>query len=380
MENLQSLIEQIRMDISNGKSEEEIFQWILPILKREPEYSERLIELMATIPDRMVATLLKRMFEETSEKRVRKMIKRSLYRLRIKGVVTEEFLFEKERSILRPLQPGVKEGFASGIDSLGHRLLILAIPYPGRGLTVMDGVIGDRDGVIDFTRGEMPRKEFKGFLEASGKKISYPMVEMEPSYVSFLFSKAYQLSIEKKKDLPQDYLLSKGEIETLKREYPKPLIYSYLRTDQIEEEDGWRKRGGELLQSEMINTWEIDEEEIRSYAEELWEAKRSRIVLNPTQKELRFQSIYQKALREIFSEEKKFLYQRRLEEMAYVFLKWGKEEEATISLAIAMDLEKPLNLLQPNPFLFQLVIKSILRILRDSYEKKKEEVSLIIKP
>ncbi len=380
MENLHSLIEQIKMDISNGKSDEEIIQWILPILKGEPEYSEKLIELIATIPNRVVANLLKRMFEGASEKRIRKMIKRSLYRLRAKGIITEEFLLERERPILRPLPTGVKEGFASGIDSLGHRLLILAIPNPGRGLTVMDGIIGDRDGVIDFMRGEMSRKELKGFVEASSEKISYRMVEMEPSYVSFLFSKAYQLSIERKKDPPQDYLLSKSEIENLKKEYPEPLIYSYLPPDQVIEEDGWLKRGGELLQSDMINSWVIDGEEVRPYAEEVWEAEKSRIVLNPTQKELRFQSIYQKALREIFSEEKRFLYQRRLEEMAYVFFKWGKEEEARISLAIAMDLKKPLNLLQPNPFLLQLVMKSILRILRDSYEKEKEEISLIVKP
>jgi hypothetical protein len=58
----------------------------------------------------------------------------------------------------------------------------------------------------------------------------------------------------------------------------------------------------------------------------------------------------------------------------------GKEEEAKISLSVALDLEKPLNLFQPNPFLLQLVIQSIFRLLTDAYEKKKEEVSLIVKP
>ena len=66
--------------------------------------------------------------------------------------------------------------------------------------------------------------------------------------------------------------------------------------------------------------------------------------------------------------------------MAYVLLKLGREEEAKISLSVALDLEKPLNLIQLNPFLSQLVIKSIFNLLTDAYEKKKKEVSLIVKP
>ena len=66
--------------------------------------------------------------------------------------------------------------------------------------------------------------------------------------------------------------------------------------------------------------------------------------------------------------------------MAYLLFKLGKEEEARVSLAAALDLEKPLNLIQPNPFLYQLVIKSIFTLLAEAYEKKAKEPSLIVKP
>jgi hypothetical protein len=66
--------------------------------------------------------------------------------------------------------------------------------------------------------------------------------------------------------------------------------------------------------------------------------------------------------------------------MAYVFFKLGKEEEAKISLSVAMDLAKPLNPIQPSPFLFQLVMKSIFGLLTEANEKKSKEVSLIVKP
>ena len=73
-----------------------------------------------------------------------------------------------------------------------------------------------------------------------------------------------------------------------------------------------------------FHSWRIEEDQIRPYADEVWEAEESKIVLNPAQKEVRFQGIYQKALTELFSGERKFLYQRRLEEMAYVLLQIGK--------------------------------------------------------
>jgi len=380
MENIHPLLEQIKADISNGKSVEEVFQSLLPLLEKDPQTSGKLAELLVTIPDKMIGKLLHRMFEVTQDKKVRKIIKRSLYRLKSKGIVVEEVLSDKESPILRPLQADPKEGFVSGIDSLGHRLLWLVIPHSGRGLTVMHGIVSDMEGIVDFSQDEMTRKGFRSFFEEVQEKNPFPFVEMEPSYIAFLFTQAYQLNLDKKGSSPQDYLRAKSEIESIKKVYAKPLIYSTLQADEIAGDDRMLKKGGDLLKTDAFYSWRIEEDQIRLYTDEVWEAEQSKIVLNQVQKEVRFQGIYQRALTELFSGERKFLYQRRLEEMAYVLLKSGREEEAKISLCVAMDLEKPLNPIQPNPFLFQLVVKSIFSLLAEAYEKKSKEVSLIVKP
>jgi hypothetical protein len=381
MEDIQILIEQIKTDISNGKSEEEIFQSLLPMLGKNPQTGGRLADLMVTIPDRMIGRLLHRMLEVSRDKKVRRMIKRSLYRLRSKGIPVEEISSDKERPVLRPLQAEPREGFASGIDFLGYRFLWLVIPHPGRGLTVMHGIISDREGIVDFSQGEMTRKAFRSFFEEVQAENPFPFVEMDPSYVAFLLTQAYQLiNLENKKNPSQDYLRGKGEIESIKKDHGRPLIYSILEADEIAGDDRLLGKGGDLLKADLFSSWRIEEEQIRPYADEVWEAEASKIVLNPSQKEVRFQGIYQKALTELFSGERKILYQRRLEEMAYVLFKLGREEEAKISLSVAMDLKKPLNPIQPNPFLFQLVIKSIFSLLAEAYEKKSKEVSLIVKP
>ncbi len=380
MGNIEPLLERVKTDIANGKTDEEIFGSLLPLLEKDPQTAAKLVESMVAIPDRLTGDLLRRMFDATQDKKVRKIIKRTLYRLRSKGIAIHETVFSQERSILRPLQADRREGLASGIDSLGYRLLWLVVPRRGGGLTVMRGVVSDTEGIVDFSQDEMTRRGFRNFLGEVQEKNQIPTVEMEASYVAFLFAQAYRLSLNKKGTPPQDYLRAKSEIESIKRDYPKPLIYSFLRSDDIAGDDRLSKRGGELLKADFFSSWRIEEEQVRPYADEVWEAEESKIVLHPGQKEARFQGIYQKALTELFSGERKFLYQRRLEEMAYVLLKLGREEEAKISLSVAMDLEKPLHPIQPNPFLFQLVVQSIFSLLKESYEKKSKDVSLIAKP
>jgi hypothetical protein len=380
MEDIQTLIEKVKADLQDEKSDEEIFQTILRLLGRDPEIDRQVVESLATIPQVKIAHILQRMLRVSEEKKIRKTIKRSLYRLKSRGIAVEEVLPEKKGSILRPLQTESVKGFGGGFDFLGQRFLLLVIPHTGRGWTVMQGVISDTQGLIDFSGEEMTRKGFKGFFEEVQEKSAFHLVEMEPSYVGFLFSQAYQLTLEKKRVPPQGYHHFKSEIEGVKKDYRRPLIYSLLQTDEIRGDDRILQRGGELLNSDVIASWRIEPDQIRPYADEVWEAEESKIVLTQTQKEARFQSIYQKALTELFTTERKFLYQRRLEEMAYIFLKMGKEEEAKISLAVAIDLEKPVNPIQPNPFLFQLVIQSIFTLLKEVYEKKVKEPSLIVKP
>jgi hypothetical protein len=380
MERVQALIEKIKADLQDGKSDEEMAQSLLPFFGKDPEFDGHMAEHLATIPHVKIAVLLQRMLQVSDKKKVQKIIKRALYRLKSRGIAMEEVEPRREASILQPLKREPSRGFGNGYDMAWNRFLLLSIPHAGHGLTVLHGLISDAEGLLNFSGGEMSRKEFKGFFEEVQKASPTPLVEIEPSYVGFLFDQAYQLRLKKGGVPSQDYLHLKGEVERVKQEYAKPFIYGLLKAEELAGDDRVLRRGGDLLKADLFQSWRIEEEQIRPYADEVWEAEESKIVLNQAQKEVRFQAIYQRALSELFSGEKRFLYKRRLEEMAYLLFKLGKEEEARISLAAAVDLEKPLNLLQPNPFLFQLVTKSIFTLLAEAYEKKQKEPSLIVKP
>jgi len=380
MEKVETIVDQVRTDIQDGKSDEEIFQALQSLLGKDSEFDGHLAESLTTLSDSKTARILQRMLKISKEKKVQKTIKRSLYRLKSKGISIEEASPKKEASILRPVQSEPPEGMGGGFDSLGQRFLLLVIPHSGRGGTVMEGVISDTLGLVNFSGEEMTRKGARMVVEEIQKKSPFPLVEMEASYVGFLLTQAYRSTLERKEAVPQDYLRLKGEIEGVKKEYERPLIYSYLPSEEVAEEDRRLGRGGDLLKDDLFSGWRIEEDLIRRYADEIQEAEESKIVLHPTQKEARLQGIYQKALSDLFSGERRFLYKRRLEEMAYLLFKLGKKEEARLSLAVVLDLEKPLNLIQPNPFLLQLILKSIFILLAETREKKAKEPSLIIKP
>ncbi len=378
MREVEELIRKAESLIQEGKSREEIFQFLLPFFERDPETAGALAEGLAQISHEKGADVLQRMLEKTDQKPVRKRIKRSLYRLKSKGIFVETTARDGRPFILRPLPTDPPEAFGTGIDSLGQRLLVLAIPHPGRGLSVMHGVTRDTGGLINFLAKEMVRKEFRSFFENLQEKSPFPIVPMEASYVAFLLVESYRSSVQRRETPPQDYLLHKTEIERVKTEYPEPFIYSLRPRSEIDE--GRLDRGGDLLKDEIFATWRIGEDEIRPYADALTEAQESKLFLNDSQREGRFQEVYLQAVAEVFPEEKRSLYKRRLEETAYVLHQLGREEEAKTSLSVAADLEKPFNPIRPNPFLFQLVIRSALALISETSEKRKKEPSLIVRP
>ena len=380
MEDVPKFIEEVTPLILEGKSGEEVFQFLSPWLMRNPGMAEKLAEGLARIPHETTAHILHRMLESAGEKRLQKTIKRSLYRLKGRGIRLDEASPEQGRSILRPLQAEPPEGFGTGIDLYGQRILVLAVPRIGRGMWVMQGVVSDTQGLISFIGEEMARREFRVFFESLQEKSPLPLVKMDASYVGFLFSEAYRLTLERKKTPPQEYLHVKGEIEGVKKEYTSPLIYTLISKDEVEREAQWFQRGGELLKDDFFGTWGIEEDAIRPYADDIVAAQESKLYLHPSQKEARFQEVYLKAMTALFSGEMKTLFVHRLEETAYLFHQLGKPEEAKTAISMAVHLEKPLNPIQPNPFLFQLVVRTIHSLLAKARERGEQGPSLIVKP
>jgi len=378
---VQTIIDRISLYQRQEEDPQRSFEFISQFLGKSAELDTAIAEGLARIPSRATAMILMEMKTSCRSKALLKAIKKSLYRLKQKGISIDDTK-ERERGVpvIRPIPSSQSKGFMSGIDYLGNRLIILMLPRIPRGLHTLEALVSDIEGLVNFHRHEMTRKTFHVFLGNLRERVKFPIVEIPPAYGRFLLEEAYALTEKMEKTPPQDFLMAKKEISDIGDEIHGPLIYQFLDQDEIKGNDRFLADSKNLLAKEDSINWMLEPKEVEPYVRAVSEAEESRILLNPKQKEEWLQGIYQRALGELFPTERRLLYKRRLEEMAYILFKLNRSDEARCCLAAALDLEKEISSFRPNPFLLQLVIISMYRVLAEKQEKAEEEPSLIIKP
>jgi hypothetical protein len=382
---LEDKLDQILAEIKAAQSQvvppDEVLKKATSYLKDEPYLTIHLIDALIRIPNPETAQLLMAMMAESEEKQVIKAIKRTLYKLRQKGVRWEEKSTDK-KPVFTPPKPAEPEGYLSSIDSAGSRIIVLARPVPMKGLLAVFSMISDLEGIQQFTVNQFSKKEFREFVSSSLSSEDFPVVETPGAYCLHLLKEAGALTQSLSKALPQGYHELESVFSDVAWDEPVPLIYQFMQEDEVKDLPHLLKDSAYLHETMPTATWHLSSEEVEKYAARITEAEQSKIVLRPDQKEARIDEIYRAALEELFPEEKRLLWKRRLEEAAYVLLKTGKEDEARAALSAAVDLKKPLSSIEPNPFIWDLLLKSIQILLETDQEKKEEEkkTSLIITP
>ena len=360
---------------------EEVLKRISSYLEKEPSLTIPLIEALARIPNPETAQLLIRMMDKAEEKQVIKSIKRTLYRLRQKDVQWEERP-PKDKPILRPPKPVGPEGYLGAIDSIGSRIIVIARSRPLRGLFVVFSIVSDLEGIQRFNLKELSKKGLEEFVQGPLSSVDFPIVTTPGAYCIHLLKEAASLTQSLSKPLPQGYHDAERECQGIVWDYPAPLIYQYIKEDEVIDSAHLLRDSINLHKIMPFATWHLAAPMVQKYATLITETQQSKIVLRPDQKEARLNAIYRNALEDLFTEEKRFLWKRRLEEVAYVLLKTGKEDEAKASLSAAIDLNNPFSAIEPNPFIWNLLLKSIYILVQVDHEKKEEEkkTSLIVTP
>jgi hypothetical protein len=375
------IIREIETAQSQKLTTEEILTKISEYLTQEPCLTIHVIEGLARVPTSETAHLLMGVMETMDEKQVIKSIKRTLYKLKQKGVKWEEKA-QKKTPILKLPKPAEPQGYLGSIDTTGSRIIVIGKPQPLRGLLVIFSIVNDLEGIQEFNLKGFSKKSFNEFIKDSLASAEFPIVTAPGAYCIHILKEAASLTQSLSKPLPQGYHDAESECKDIVWDYPAPLIYQYIKEDEVIDSAHILKDSINLHKIMPFATWHIPAPEVQKYAARITETQQSKIVLRPDQKEARLNAIYRGALEDLFPEEKRFLWKRRLEEVAYVLLKTGKENEARASLSAAIDLNNPFSTIEPNPFIWNLVLKSIYILLEEEHEKKEEEkkTSLIVTP
>ena len=325
------------------------------------------------------ADLLQRLSEVTSNKAVVKSIRKSIFRLKSRGLEAEE-INDRTPAVYHPPQPAASEGFLTPIDSIGQRVVLLARPQIPQGMASFSAAISDRDGIVDFSGFETSRKNFHEYLAMFRGEYPGEVVEADPDYCSGLIMEAAEIGQKKGASPSPEFLKWRPLMGSSPSPPLRPLIYRYLEEGETKSRPELLDRSASLFQLSSFNAWSLEEEDSKKYLALLKEASASRLVLAPHQKEGRLIEIYQQAVHDLFDGPRRLLYRRRLEEMAYMLWKTGQENEARVALAAAAGMEKESGILAPHPFLMELVKRSLSSQMGGEKGKKEQEPGFIIQP
>lgn len=315
-----------------------------------------------------------------SDKEKKKEIKRALFKLSQKGFAAPEqetasktaaLLFGADREI---------EAYMSAVDGGGGRLIWIAKPQPSHGLQVIQAMLHDRDGLLRFGGMHMKRKELRKMADEIKQQHDIAMISVPWEFADQIIYEGY----ERAKERGQSGLENFHEVRAiLSSGKPKEVTHPiYQKLDAAQMRDGaWREQSRRLLDEPELRYWILTDEWVQAFLPQLQEAQTSRLVLNPLQKEERFNAIVRDAVKTLCSGENGRAFKRRMEDMALYFLETRRADQAKLSLAVALQVSEG----DPGPldvsFLTGLVQKSFAFFMSQEKAKKEEEQeSLIIKP
>jgi hypothetical protein len=324
------------------------------------------------------AEALVRLENRATDKEIRKEIRRSLFKLKQKGVALPE---EKKSQTPTPILTATPDiqGYMSAVDGSGSRLVWIARPQPGHGLQVIQAMVSDREGLLRVGAAHMRRKELRRMEQEIKEKHHISMISVPWEYADAMLYAAYDKAKDMGRSEVEQFYQIRSIINTGKPKAQKHPVYQRLAADDLRE-GAWREQSRRLLDEPELRFWFLDEDWVRPYLPQLEEAKTSRLVLNPMQKEERFAGIVRDAVKACCSGEIGSVLPRRLEDMALYFIETGREPSARLALAVALQIYEG----DPGPldisFLTGLMQKSFGFYLSEDRKKPDEEPSLLVRP
>lgn len=380
-EQVRAFLQEVETAQAEGATPEEILHRISFYVKGNPALTIPLIDGLTEVPTPQTALLLEAMMTALQDKRAVKAVKKALYRLRQKGVQWER-QSSHEQPILRPLQPEAPQGYMGAMDATGNRILVIARPRPQGGVRVYFSIVSDLEGIKSLEVSELTKKGVKEFIAASLSSEEFPVVEAPGGYCVHLLHEAAELSRRRATTLPPAYRDVERGLRDCVWDGPVPLIYRHIPEETLKDTPRLLKESGALHRIAPFSTWFLNPGDLVQYAEAIKEAEKSHLVLTPQQKDARLSSIYRDALEGLFPEEQRLLWKRRLEETAYILWKLGTQKEARMTLSAAVDLTHPFSPLEPNPFCWNLLLKSLYGLLETEQgeQVKENKSSLIVTP
>jgi hypothetical protein len=317
---------------------------------------------------------------ETTDKDLKKEIKRSRFKLAQKGLVApqEKTADTKPAAIFERVSD--VEASMSAVDGGGGRLIWITKPQPNHGLQVIQAMLHDREGLLRFGGMHVRRKELRKMADEIKQQHGISMISIPWEFADQIVYEGYERAKARGQSGLENFHEVRSIIATGKPKEQAHPIYRRLDADQARE-GAWRELSRRLLDEPELRYWILTDDWVQAILPQLEEAQTSRLVLNPLQKEERFNAIVREAVKTLCAGENGQAFKRRMEDMALYFLETDRADAAKLALAVALQVGEADPGLLDVSFLTGLVQKSFAFFISQEKAKQEEEQSsLIIKP
>ncbi len=296
---------------------------------------------------------------------VRRRARRALHRLKQAGINTDVAPRDATAgAAAAPVATG--PAFLSSCDPDGARVLWLALDIPGTGRSMANGVVYDSGRLQSFTITRQSRAEFdqevartRAEMEARG---SFLVTEVPVPYTLHLLTSAAQAAIAQQRGVPADYAVY-GRYLAGPEAPPLPPVYDYLQATEVRFRPDLLDRSPEVFDESEMRGWHLSEDAVGPITAVFRERGTSTLSLPPEAERDRLAAAIREVVTSQFRNEQGLRWRRRLEEMAYHFVRHDRRWPAQLALAAALALEPQDRPPDEHPWVLLLAQRSVARAL-----------------
>ena len=370
----------IIMELIHFKGEKTL-PLILKFFSTKSKIAHNVTDFLGSLADKNSAQLLNQILEGTKDKELSRNIKKTLYRLKNKGV---EVPSPKPTTIIKTggkeVQLPSPTAYVTTMDPLGERLILAVKPKSDQELTIFQFLVSDQKGINDLIASVAIYKDFENYLSKVKNTKEVTMVEIDLAYCHLLIKESSQRNHVSGTTIPGNYFLWKkffGEYDT---HLDKAMIYNLLNAEEIVSQKILLQQSEDLIKKYEFTFWLLEWKLLVDCYKEIHEVENSLLVLTEQQKDARINETVQKTARLFFDDKNRFLFQRRLEETAYILWETGKVEDSKSAFAAALAFAPGTIPIEDHPFALKTVKENFRFLKEHSQKEKRSESGRIVIP
>ena len=305
---------------------------------QDPDWDAHLIAALGALSHPAIPPLLAALFGAARDKIRRKALKKTLHRLKTRGVAFADDLLPKEEVSFGAPRPGAATVFVSPIFGVGETYVILEGPSEILGGNFLVARVSDQEGFKECVLLSLKRQQQAEVWGRFREQGLDQWFSPPPAYAVRLLEEAYAHKAGAGSGAAQYGALREKIFRHWGRPEAAPDLEQELPAPAPGEMPRLLEHCRELALDPLLISFLPGPEEITPWLAKFKEVEDSPLVLSEQQKKVRIDGVLDEATRALYPLETRAGWGRRLLTTAYYLHLSGREEDSRAVRAAAADL------------------------------------------